>query len=473
MLDRVPLLLPRADRERPLRQKRFARRPFTDGSVWLLLAALVATLFPRNFAHGQTGPLVAQRKPAEPEEEDEDGKPDAEEQKAATKPAPSVTPAKPAPAQGTAAEAAKGPAREPQEGLKEMPSEEALEEAKKSAKNLEEEEALQEASDVARAKALWERIEFGGALEAEYVWNKNYGGKTSSELALRTAEFDFAVKAVDWAVAVLAAEWDPDADKITLNEALITLGKLRKFPFLLEIARSIVPFGIATGSTVAARLEDILTISDPLSKAIFESKQDHVLLRFRHRGFTAAGYVFNGKTNRRGPESGKKLDHYGGTVGYAAKSGDLAYSLTGYFIDSVFDSESLLSAYPEALYAPYVPGVAAVLRLAWGGFTLAGEYDTGTSHLEFVRNGQSFSIRPSAWMAELGYTTRIFRKRSYAAFGYSETYQLASAFPKRRLLPTLGVWLFGGFRLAVEYRIDYDYTDASAEAFTFRLTYEW
>jgi hypothetical protein len=468
MLDRVPLLPPHGDCDR-FPQKRFAKRTFTDGSAWLLLVTLLATLLPRSFAHGRTGPLVAQRKATEPEEDEEDEKP--------PKPAPSVKPAVPSPPQGSAAEeAAKGQAREtlqPPQSVRELPSEEALEEAKKLAKDLAEEEALQEASDLARSKALWERIEFGGALEAEYVRRRNYDRETSSDLTLRTAEFDFAVKAVDWALAVLAAEWDPDADKITLNEALITIGKLRKFPFLLQVARSVVPFGIATGSTVAARLEDILTITDPLSKAVFESKQDHVLVRFRHRAFTAAGYVFNGKTNRRGPGAGKHLGHYGGTVGYAAKHGNLAFALTGYFIDSVFDSESLLSAFPEAQYSSYVPGVAAVLRLAWNGFTLASEYNAATGYLEFVRRGEAFRIRPSAWMVELGYTTRIFRKRSYVAFGYSETYQLGTAFPRRRLLPTLGTWLFGGFRLAVEYRRDYDYNDVSADAFTFRLTYEW
>jgi len=448
------------------RHKLVASSLSTSTKAWLLLASILGALALQSLAHGQTQQLVAQRPKANEPEEDEDEKPDAEQKKPTPPAKPPVT------TEGKAPEdAAKGTAREGSPA--EMPSEEALEDAKRQAKDLAEEEALQEASDLARAKVLWERIELGGALEAEAVRRRDYDGGTSSDLLLKTAEFDFAVKVVDWAIAVLAAEWDPDADKITLNEALITLGKLRKFPLLLQIGRTTVPFGISTGTTVAARLEDVLTISDPLSKVVFESKQDHLLLRFRLRGLMAGAYVFNGKTNRRGPDEGKHLDHWGATVGFAEKRGDLAYMANLYFIDSVFDSESLFSAFPEARYANYIPGVAAVVRLAWGGFSLASEYNTATDYLEFVRGGQFSRIRPSAWMVEAGFTRRIFGKRSYAAVGYSETYQLAGAFPKRRLLPTLATWLFGGFRLAAEYRRDYDYQDVTADAFTLRLTYEW
>ncbi len=468
MEHRFLLLRDGATHARSRLQKRVAGSFSTNTSVWLLLASFLGTLAHQSLAHGQTGRLVAQRPKAnEPEEDEEDGKPEPK------KPAPPGKP--PVTSQGKAPEdAAKGPAgaASPSQGT-ELPSEEALEEAKRQAKDLTEEEALQEASDVARARALWQRIELGGALEAEVVRRRDHDGGTSSDLSLKTAEFDFAVKVVDWAIAVLAAEWDPDADKITLNEALITLGKLRKFPFLLQVGRTVVPFGISTGSTVAARLEDVLTISDPLSKAVFESKQDNLLLRFRLRGLLAGAYIFNGKTNSRGRGEGKHLGHWGATLGYAEKRGNLAYMANVYFIDSVFDSESLLSAFPEARYSRYVPGAAVVVRLAFGGFSLASEYNTATRNLEFVRGGQSFQIRPSAWMVEAGFTQRIFGKRSYAALGYSETYQLAGAFPRRRLLPTLATWLFGGFRLAVEYRRDYDYEAVSADAFTFRLTYEW
>ncbi len=339
--------------------------PLTNRGAWLLLLAVMGMLAPHHIAHGQ-----AQRRVQEPQRKpdpDESGE-DEEDEKPEPKPEKPTPPTKSGLTdRGDAPD--KAAKEKAPEAATELSSEDKLEEAKKQAKDLEEEEALQEASDVARAKELWQKIELGGALEAEVGWRRNFDGTSGSDLALKTAEFDFAVRVVDWALAGLAAEWDPDADKITLNEGLVTLGRLRKFPLQLQIGRGIVPFGISTGATVAARLEDILTISDPLSKAVFESKQDHALLRFRVGGFGAGAYLFNGRTNSRGSGGEKHVGHYGGTLGYAGKHGALVYSASAYFIDSVFDSDSLLSAFPEARTSRYAPGAAAVVRLVLSRFS--------------------------------------------------------------------------------------------------------
>lgn len=359
-----------------------------------------------------------------------------------------------------AKEAAKQPAKEP-----------AKEAAKEAATGLAEEDKALLAKIKERLK-----IELGGAIELEAGWRKNFRGVSGSDFKLTTAEFDFEATVIDWAKAELSVEWDGEADKFTLNEAFITLGNSGKFPLYLKAGRGIVPFGISEGATVAARLETVFSLTDPLTLAVFEAKEDYVLLGAKKGGFSAGAYVFNGRTNRRA--SGEKhLDHYGATVGYSMKNDQMAFDAGIDIIDSVFDSDGLTEAFPEALTSRYAPGIAAHVKFGIGSYSLVAEYNGALRDVPFTRDDTTFRIRPQAWMIEGAYTTEIFGRKTYAALGYSQSYDLRGAFPKWRLLPTVGIWLFEDFRLAFEYAYDEDYgtadggTNKSAHAFTTRLTY--
>jgi len=76
-------------------------------------------------------------------------------------------------------------------------------------------------------------------------------------------------------------------------------------------------------------------------------------------------------------------------------------------------------------------------------------------------------------------TTEIFGQKTFGALGYSQSYELAGAFPKHRMIAAVGRWLFKDLRLAFDYAHDEDYAKAaggtgrSANAFTLRLTAEW
>ena len=105
-------------------------------------------------------------------------------------------------------------------------------------------------------KAAREKIQLGGALEVEYVSRREFNRLRTQELALTTAEFDFEADVVDWAKAELSLQWDSAADKITLNEGLITFAKPSLVPVYGKTGRGVVPFGISTGTSVAARLAD-------------------------------------------------------------------------------------------------------------------------------------------------------------------------------------------------------------------------
>ncbi|OLB04057.1 MAG: hypothetical protein AUH14_11715 [Candidatus Rokubacteria bacterium 13_2_20CM_69_15_1] len=347
------------------------------------------------------------------------------------------------------------------------------------------------ATEPAKAKkGPLDKIQLGGAIEVEAGKRRDFAGVRTSDFTLTTAEFDFEADIVTWGKAELSLQWiscptpcaTPDTDKITVNEALITLAKPEKFPLYLKAGRGIVPFGISTGTTVAAKLEETLTITGPLTVDVFESKEDYVLLGAKAYGFRAGAYVFNGSTNQVGG-GGKRLEHYGLTAGYAVQTDTLSFDAGVDLIDSVFDSDGLTTAFPE-LQNPgrrgYVSGVAAHARLGLWGFSLVAEYDAAYhKEAQFERDDRIFRIRPQAWQIEAGYMTEMFGIRPFGAFNYSETAGLLGTFPKRRILGTVGSYLSDNIRVAAEYANDQDYTKRQlgtgrdADLYTLRLTYEW
>jgi len=329
-------------------------------------------------------------------------------------------------------------------------------------------------------KTAREKIQLGGALEVEAVSRKEFNRVKSSDIALTTAEFDFEADVVDWAKAELALQWDSAADKITVNEGLITFAKPSLVPVYLKTGRGIVPFGTSTGTTVAARFEESLTITGPLTIEIFEAKEDYALLGVRSHGFSGGIYLYNGTTDNRA--RGKHLEHWGATLGYEMKTDLLTFDIGVDWMDSIFDTDGLTTAFPELQTRPhrgYIPGFSAHGRLGMFGFSLITEYDGATKQVHFTRSRRDVKVMPEAWQVEIGYMTKVFGVRPFAAFNYSATAGMQGAFPQRRLLGTLGTFVTDNIRVALEYANDRDYsriqggTDADSNTWTLRLTYEW
>ena len=328
------------------------------------------------------------------------------------------------------------------------------------------------------------QIQLGGAIEMEAGSRRSFRSVRSSDLALGTAEFDFEADVIDWGKAELSLEWDSAGDKITVGEALITLAKPSKLPVYLKTGRGVVPFGISTGTTVAARFEESLTITGPLTIEVFETKEDYAQLGVNAYGFNAGFYIYNGSTDNN--VRGKQLEHYGFTVSYAQKTDLVSFDVGVDWIDSVFDSNGLTGAFPELVTRPrraYTPGIAGRARFGLWGFSLVGEYNGATRQANFTRdlneNLVPVRTRPEAWQVELGYTGRIFDVRPYGAFSYSETSGLRAGFPKKRILGAVGTWLSDNMRVVLEYANEVDYskvaegTGRDSDAMTLRLTYEW
>jgi len=378
----------------------------------------------------------------------------------------------------------------------------AREAAKEAAKALTQEAPKEPAKAAATApapepakakKGPLDKLQLGGAIEVEAGKRRDFAGVRTSDFTLTTAEFDFEADIVTWGKAELSLQWiscptpcgDAAADKITVNEALITFGKPEKFPLYLKAGRGVVPFGISTGTTVAAKLEETLTITGPLTVEIFETKEDHVLLGAKAYGFRAGAYVYDGSTNQQGG-GGKRLEHYGFTAGYAVQTDTVSFDIGADLIDSVFDTDGLTTAFPTLQNRGkrgYISGIAAHAKLGLWGFSLVGEYDTAYDEARVffgpASSRRTFHVQPQAWQVEAGYTTEMFGIRPYGAFSYSETVDLLGTFPKRRLLGTVGSYLSDNIRVAAEYGNEQDYsktlrgTGRDSDTYTLRLTYEW
>jgi hypothetical protein len=133
-----------------------------------------------------------------------------------------------------------------------------------------------------------EFVIFGGTVEVLTGWEQDFSDNSESTIRLNTAELDFEIQVGDWARGSLIFEYDDGADtlfttstdeesgvdRINIDTAFVTLGNVERVPPYAVVGRLIVPFGISTGDPVL----DALTINDPLTIELFESREDAIFL---------------------------------------------------------------------------------------------------------------------------------------------------------------------------------------------------
>ena len=333
---------------------------------------------------------------------------------------------------------------------------------------------LDEGNDL--SNMIGKYVSFGGTIEVGAGWSEDFDGVSSSSIDLATAEFAFEAQLSDWAMGVMAIEWDGDEDKISIDEAFINVGNMDEVPVYLQAGRYIVPFGIYEGNA----------ISDPLTKEVFETKEDAVMVGFESNGFYANAYVFNGETNEGG--GGDTIEHFGGNLGYHLNNDDMAFGTSVDLVNSVFDSDGLTDAFagsdgfmgddgimvegdPGSLESDYAAGLAVHAIFGMGGFGIIGEYITALDEVD--------GVEPKAWQVEGFYEMEIAGKGVIFSMGYSETDELGGVFPESRIAAVVGIGLLDELGLTVEYTHDEDYdsseggTDESADAVTVQLAYEF
>ena len=341
----------------------------------------------------------------------------------------------------------------------------------------------------ALAAKINDHVSLNGVIEVEMSLADDFVDESSEDIRLGKAELNLAAEAADWAKGVFGVEWVDDEDKISINETFVVLGGSEAFPATVQAGRFIVPFGVFAANTV----------SDPLTKEAFETKEDAVMVGYEKNGFMARAYAFNGDTNEGGDE--ESVDHYGVAVGYTMEHDGLTLNAGVGYINSIIDADGMSDNYggraeaaagtagfsfdPKHSYlnADYVGGVALNFSVAVAGFTLLGEYITAIDEytMDYSENGisGSYSDKPSACQLEVAYETELAGYGTIFAIGYSTSEDMGGFLPESRLALAGTVKLTQGLSLAAEFTHDTDYavgdggTDEDANALTLKLGYQF
>jgi uncharacterized coiled-coil protein SlyX len=150
---------------------------------------------------------------------------------------------------------------------------------------------------------------------------------------------------------------------------------------------------------------------------------------------------------------------------------------------SVFDSRFLSSNYlPFLSQIGSVPGVAASVKASFGPFALVGEVNSATRDVIFLDGlGAARNIKPMTWQGSLAYQfdwnpwiTEIGAQGNFISVAYSGSRDMAGAIalingvptrvgfvPQHRLLFTGGEWVMDGLKLAMEYSVNWDYSQST------------
>jgi len=328
-----------------------------------------------------------------------------------------------------------------------------------------EDEESKEANGDDKKFKLSEYFQFGGAIEVEAAILNDFEEPWHGTIELTAFELDFEFTPTDWINALLVVEL-VDHTKVEVKEGFATLGGTKEHPYYLRGGRLFVPFGLGSG----AILGDTLSVTDSLTIEIFETRKEVIMCGGIWNGFDAGAYISNG---RRG--------QFGAAIRYGIerKKANVSLSAGLDFISSVFESDALSEEFPEAVGTQYAPGLAAHIRVFKKGFSLIMEFDTALSKTSFTQESEALRLAPMAWMIEVGYARKLLGKETYFAINYSESYDLHGAFPKSRLLVSIGRWIHKDIRLAFEYGHNVDYpessggTGRSADSFLTQLAIEW
>jgi hypothetical protein len=280
-------------------------------------------------------------------------------------------------------------------------------------------------------------LTISGTIEVEGSWGEDYADESSSDIVLATADFALSAQPTDWATGTLAFEWDDKADKITVDEAFITLGKTESYPGFVKAGRFVAPFGVYETQQIA----------DPLGHDAFEVKEDAVMLGIESSGFATGAYVFNGDTNEDGNE--RHIEQYGASVVYGGGHWAVEYNFGIDYISSVFDADGLSEWYPDSLAGDYAAGAAAHAVISYNGIGLITEYITALDDV----NG----LEPKTWQLEGFYTATIGEREVVLSLAFNQTDDLAGQLPENRISAAVSIGLFESIGFAVEYSHDSDY----------------
>lgn len=137
-----------------------------------------------------------------------------------------------------------------------------------------------------------EFVSLGGAIETTTGHSSDFTGAKTDSIELSTAELDFDIKMGEWASGSMIVQYEAGAstnvlfptspsfgtnvDRFIVDRAAVTIGDVQRFPIYTKVGRDVLPFGTGTGVHRA----DVLSISNPLTIEVFETRANSVGIGF-------------------------------------------------------------------------------------------------------------------------------------------------------------------------------------------------
>lgn len=127
-----------------------------------------------------------------------------------------------------------------------------------------------------------EFVTLGGAIEVLGGRSSDFSGTKKDSITLNTAELDLEIRLNDWVVGSMMLTYNDGTnvlfpttsgrnagvDRLTIDRASVTIGDVQRFPLFLKAGRDTLTFGTSTG----VHRSDVLSIENPLTIEIFETK---------------------------------------------------------------------------------------------------------------------------------------------------------------------------------------------------------
>ncbi len=291
--------------------------------------------------------------------------------------------------------------------------------------------------------AWFGRMEVGGVVEVEAVYESPGEGKSTTDADVATVELGAAVQVHDWAGAEVVLLYDDEED-LNVDAATLTVGP-PDGPWSFTAGQYTLPFGTYETSLV----------SDPVTLEIGETGETALELGFEFDGFGASAFAFNGGFDRGGDD---RISGFGAAAGWAMESEDSAFGVNVSWINDLGESDAVEEAVGEEAGDRRVAGWTASGFASFGAVTVSGEYLAAAS--EF-RDENIAGAEPASWSLEAAYDFEIGGKEATVAASWQRTEDaVLLELPETRWLVGLSVGLVDGVALGFEYKRDAGYGEA-------------
>lgn len=292
-------------------------------------------------------------------------------------------------------------------------------------------------------------IDISGVVEVEaaYVRNDGYAGKSSSDIVLATAQLAFEAdiaEGVDVHVSLLHEEDDTDLE---VDEAHISYEKDMWFATAGQIY---VPFG-----NFASNL-----VSDPLTLELGETRESTVEFGINTGPVVASVYVFNGDIDDNGGVDRNKAEMYGLSFAFAGGDDTFSYELGADYISSIADTDTLQDTI--ATVDDYVAGVSLDASVLVGAINVNVEYTMARDEFELAELAfDGDGAEPSAFNLEVGFLVEVMGYETQLAASYQGTEEsLALELPEKRMAVAASTLVADNTSLSVEVSRDSDYSSS-------------